>query len=214
MEINSDAHPEIGPLPVNIAQYDIIFLGYSIWRGQCPPAVRSFLNNYDLSGKTIMPFCTSGSSSIAGSLSKIQELCQNSIVTAGFRGTASTTDEQIRIWLSDNQFSEKLPMHMKLITQRGDIIIKLNNSNAAKHRADMLPLQLDFSDYNNTEKIAYPAEKIDMSNSAAGMAPQAVELMIYALWANLALFYKNRSFPSSLIPLGSNESGAEYMTAS
>lgn len=105
-------------------------------------------------------------------------------------------------------------MHMKLITQRGDIIIKLNNSNAAKHRADMLPLQLDFSDYNNTEKIAYLAEKIDMSNSAAGMAPQAVELMIYALWANLALFYKNRSFPSSLIPLGSNESGAEYMTAS
>lgn len=105
-------------------------------------------------------------------------------------------------------------MRMKLITQRGDIIIKLNNSNAAKHLAEILPFQLDFSDYNNTEKIAYPAKKIDVSDSASGTAPQAGDLTIYAPWGNLALFYKQGSFSSSLIPLGSIESSAEYMTAS
>ena len=161
-----------------------------------------------------MPFCTSGSSSIAGSLSKIQELCQNSIVTAGFRGTASTKDKQIRIWLNDNQFSEKLPMRMKLITQRGDIIIKLNNSNAAKHLAEILPFQLDFSDYNNTEKIAYPAKKIDVSDSASGT--DTIRNAARQIVTKLFNFFLNHviHFSSSLIPLGSIESSAEYMTAS
>lgn len=103
-ELNSDARPAIEPLGVDVSQYDVILLGYPIWWGQCPPVVRTFLDNNDLSGKTIMPFCTSGSSGIGGSLSKIRDLAPDSTVTDGFRGTSSTTMTQIDEWLNNNQF--------------------------------------------------------------------------------------------------------------
>lgn len=220
-ELNSDARPAIQPLPVDAAQYDTIILGYPIWWGQCPPPVRTFLESYDFSGKTIMPFCTSGSSGISGSLSKIRELCPDSTITEGFRGTASTTEEQIDTWLDENGFTAAEPAtgtdaaetaRMRLITGRGDIVIRLRDNDAAQRLADMLPLELEFSDFNNTEKIAYPPEEIDVSNTEAGTAPKAGDLTIYAPWGNLALFYQDGSYSSSLVPLGSVEEGAEYMT--
>lgn len=103
-EINSDIHPDIQTLSADIEQYDVIFLGYPIWWGQCPPPVQTFLDTYDLSGKTIMPFCTSGSSGISGSLSKINQLCPDSTVTNGFRGTSSTTNVELSTWFTDNGF--------------------------------------------------------------------------------------------------------------
>ena len=212
-ELNSDARPAIRPLEVDVTQYDVILLGYPIWWGQCPPVVRTFLDSYDLSGKTIMPFCTSGSTGISGSLSKIRELAPDSTVTDGFRGTSSTGAAQIEEWLSDNHFTEAVFMRMKLATADGDIIVKLENNNAAKNLAAMLPLDLNFSDYNNTEKIAYPPEKIDTSNTTSGTVPKAGDLTIYAPWGNLALFYRDWSYSSSLIPLGSIESGVERIPA-
>lgn len=212
-EINSDARPAIEPLDADISQYDVILLGYPIWWGQCPPAVRTFLESYDLSGKTVMPFCTSGSSGISGSLDKIRELAPDSTVSEGFRGTATATSEQIQAWLDGNHFAEAVSMRMKLSTENGDIIIKLENNSAAKNLAAMLPLDLDFSDYNNTEKIAYPPEDIDISDTEAGTAPDAGDLTIYAPWGNLALFYREWSYSSDLIPIGSIETGAEYIPA-
>lgn len=46
--------------------YDVVFIGYPIWWGQTPKIVYTFLESYDLSGKTIVPFCTSGSSGMGG----------------------------------------------------------------------------------------------------------------------------------------------------
>lgn len=212
-EITADARPAIEPLPVEVAQYDVILLGYPIWWGQCPPVVRTFLDTYDLAGKTIMPFCTSGSSGIAGSLDKIRELAPDSTITEGFRGTSSTTDGQIRTWLEANPFPGTSSMRMRLITQSGDVIVRLDDNSAAKSLAGMLPLHLDFSDYSQTEKIAYPPEDIDVAGTAAGTAPKAGDLTIYAPWGNLALFYKDGSYSDALIPLGSVEAGFEYLDA-
>lgn len=212
-ELESDARPEIEEMDLDIAAYDVILLGYPIWWGQCPPAVRTFLESYDLSGKTILPFCTSGSSGISGSLSKIRELAPDSTVTEGFRGTASTTNTQIEQWLDSNHFTETVSMRIKLATADGDIIIKLENNSAAENLAAMLPLDLDFSDYNNTEKIAYPPEEIDVSDTAGGTAPGIGDLTIYAPWGNLALFYRDGNYSSDLLPIGSIEIGVEYIPA-
>ncbi len=212
-ELNDDSRPDILPLSVDIEQYDVILLGYPIWFGECPPPVRTFLSENDLSGKTIMPFCTSGSSGISGSLAKIRELCPDSTVTSGFRGTSSTTVEQIEQWLSDNDFWEAISTRIKLSAPGGDIIIKLLDNGAAQDLADMLPTELDFSDFNNTEKIAYPPEDIDLAGTESGTAPAAGDLTIYAPWGNLALFYRDYGYSSSLVPLGSVESGMEYVTS-
>lgn len=100
---------------------------------------------------------------------------------------------------------------IKLRTDYGNIVIKLNNSAAAKNLADMLPIDLNFSDFNNTEKIAYPPEDIDFPYSERGAAPIAGDLTLYAPWGNLALFYRDLSYSNDLVPLGSIESGAEYV---
>lgn len=46
--------------------YDVVFIGYPIWWGQTPKIVYTFLENYDLSGKTVIPFATSGGSGMGG----------------------------------------------------------------------------------------------------------------------------------------------------
>lgn len=61
------ARPGIADKVDNIADYDIIFVGYPIWFGKAPKIVHTFLEAHDLAGKTVVTFCTSGSSEIAGS---------------------------------------------------------------------------------------------------------------------------------------------------
>jgi len=60
--------PEIKPLDVDFAQYDVIFIGYPIWFGTYAPPVEAFLNQVDLSGKKIVPFCTFGSGGLDSSV--------------------------------------------------------------------------------------------------------------------------------------------------
>lgn len=54
----SSARPALAGEPLDVETYDVVYLGYPIWNDQIPGAVYSFLERYDLSGKTIVPFCT------------------------------------------------------------------------------------------------------------------------------------------------------------
>ena len=60
--------PEIKPLDVDFSKYDVIFLGYPIWFGTYAPPVETFLEQVDLSGKKIVPFCTFGSGGLDSSV--------------------------------------------------------------------------------------------------------------------------------------------------
>lgn len=64
---NDAARPAIASKVENIADYDIIFVGYPIWFGKAPKIVHTFLEAHDLAGKTVVTFCTSGSSEIGES---------------------------------------------------------------------------------------------------------------------------------------------------
>lgn len=97
-----DARPAIAGNIENIDEYDTIFLGYPIWWGTMPRIINTFLDTYDLSGKTIIPFCTSGSSGISTSVSAIRSICTDSDVTDGMRGTSSTSEVEIEEWLADD----------------------------------------------------------------------------------------------------------------
>ncbi len=67
----------------NIGQYETIFIGYPVWQGTFPQPIASFLTEYDLSGKTIVPFCTYGSTGFGSSVSKIKELAPKATVFDG-----------------------------------------------------------------------------------------------------------------------------------
>ncbi len=68
----------------NIGKYDTIFLGFPTWGMQLPPPMKSFLRQYDLSGKTIIPFNTNAGYGVGSSLQTVKELCPNSTVLEGF----------------------------------------------------------------------------------------------------------------------------------
>ncbi len=67
---DESARPEIKN-DINTDNYDIIFLGYPIWWGDVPKIILTFLDSHNLDGKTVIPFCTSGSSSISNSLNTL-----------------------------------------------------------------------------------------------------------------------------------------------
>lgn len=62
----------------NIEQYDVVFIGFPTWGMQLPPPMKSFLKQYDLSGKTIVPFNTNGGYGIGSSFETVKQLCPNS----------------------------------------------------------------------------------------------------------------------------------------
>ncbi len=100
------ARPEFEPIAANIDDYDTIFLGYPIWWGTMPKIIDTFLDTYDLSGKTVMPFCTSGGSGISTSVSAIRNAEPDTDVKNGLRGSASTSSSQIEAWLKNNNVSK------------------------------------------------------------------------------------------------------------
>lgn len=98
--------PKLAAHVDNMDDYSIVFLGYPIWYYDLPMAVYSFLEEYDLSGKTIIPFVTSGASGFTGTLSTIQELQPNaSVRTGGFdvkhSRVAEVTQEDVSKWIDN-----------------------------------------------------------------------------------------------------------------
>lgn len=79
-ELNNNARPEIKDTVENIDSYNTIYLGYPIWWGDLPMICYTFLESYDFSGKTIVPFCTHAGSGNAGTQSKIQSAVSNAEV--------------------------------------------------------------------------------------------------------------------------------------
>lgn len=68
----------------SIQKYDIVFVGFPTWGMQLPPPMKSFLNQYDLSGRTIVPFNTNGGYGIGSTFDTVKKLCPNSTVLEGF----------------------------------------------------------------------------------------------------------------------------------
>lgn len=106
-EQQEDAGPELSTVIENIEQYDTIFLGYPNWWGDMPMAIYTFLDTYDLSGKTIAPFITHGGSGLSGTPENIQEEELNASVTEGLAidgDEASDSSEDVVDWLNSLGF--------------------------------------------------------------------------------------------------------------
>ena len=105
-EKNSNARPELTGSVTDFDDYDVIYLGYPIWWGDMPMPVYTFLESYDFSGKTIIPFCTHAGSGLSGTVSSIQTACSGATVRDGLAiaGTTAQNDresaeKQVSDWL-------------------------------------------------------------------------------------------------------------------
>lgn len=102
-EMRSDARPELSTHVENMDEYDIVYIGYPIWWYIEPMAIRTFLEEYDFSGKTVIPFATSLGASIEESVDNIASLAEGATVLDGvtIRTGQEDQSEDISEWLTD-----------------------------------------------------------------------------------------------------------------
>ena len=98
---DASVRPEISGTVENMGQYDVVFLGYPIWWGEAPRILSTFVESYDFSGKTIVPFCTSGGSGISSSASNLEQLTSGATWLEGQRMKSSDSEDDIREWIDD-----------------------------------------------------------------------------------------------------------------
>lgn len=101
-ELRRNARPEITGHVDNMADYVVIYLGYPNWWGTMPMAVFTFLEAYDLAGKTIVPFCTHEGSGMGRSERDIGKLCPDARVLRGIAikgGSVQSAENDISDWL-------------------------------------------------------------------------------------------------------------------
>lgn len=106
-EMNDDtARPAISGSLGNIDSYDSLYIGYPIWWGTMPKIMNTFFDTYDLRGKTLLPFCTSGGSGIDKSVDDIKTLEPDADVKNGLQIGSSNADNcenDVAKWLEDNK---------------------------------------------------------------------------------------------------------------
>ena len=103
-EQSDGARPELATHLENLDSYDTNFLGFPNWWGDMPMAVYTFLDEVDLSGKTVIPFVTSGGSGFSNTISTIQQMEPQATVQEGLSiGASSATgaQQQVESWLSE-----------------------------------------------------------------------------------------------------------------
>ena len=100
-----DARPAISGGVENMEQYDVIFLGYPNWWASIPMPVASFLEEYDFSGKTIVPFCSHGGGRFGQSLTAITKLVPDALLGEGLAVSysgGSSLSSDVTAWLEEN----------------------------------------------------------------------------------------------------------------
>lgn len=103
-EQSEGARPELATHLENLDSYDTIFLGFPNWWGDMPMAVYTFLDEVDLSGKTVIPFVTSGGSGFSNTISTIQQMEPQATVQEGLSisgSSATGAQQQVESWLSE-----------------------------------------------------------------------------------------------------------------
>ncbi len=104
-ELSAKARPELTAHVDNMDEYDTIILGYQNWWSTMPMAVYTFLEEYDFSGKKILPYCTHEGSGLSGTERDIVRSCPNATVKSGLsiNGTnAGSAKKIVESWLKKN----------------------------------------------------------------------------------------------------------------
>lgn len=160
--------PEIAEPLDSIEEYDVVFVGYPIWWGEEPRIIDTFFESYDFSGKTVIPFCTSGGSGISTSEKNIGNLTEIGNQLSGKRFSSGAGEKEISDWIDTLSLPEKKTEAKLNIEVNGhNLSATLADNSSAKALADLIadkPLTLSLDDYSNFEKTGYLPEKLPENN--------------------------------------------------
>ena len=102
IEMNDRAsRPAIAEVKENMAEYDVIFLGFPIWWYREPSIIDTFMESYDFAGKIIVPFATSGGSELKDTSRNIQALAKGAVVATGKRFDSGVGVDELKAWAQE-----------------------------------------------------------------------------------------------------------------
>lgn len=219
-----NARPELVNHVDNMEDYDVVFLGFPNWWYTAPMAIFSFIEEYDFSGKTVVPFCAHGTGGLAGSVTDITAALPDSTEVLEpigvYRPDIDSAQSVINEWLEGLGFEEReadievenTERKLKMTVNGQEVAITLYDTPAANALYDMLPLDLNFEDFNGIEKISYLSQELTTEGEPDGCDPDVGDLCLYAPWGNLSIFYQDFRYSDSLIMLGHIDSGMDVIS--
>ncbi len=160
-----DARPAIANSVEDMGQYDVVLIGYPIWWGRAPKIIHTFLESYDLSGKTIATFCTSGGSGHEDATLRDYEPDAAWLEGRRFSGTSQVED-----WINGLDLSKTVDNEAnKMYIQIGDTVwtAALENNPSVTAWKELLakgPLTVDMSDYGGFEKVGSIGTALPQTN--------------------------------------------------
>lgn len=102
VEMNDrSSRPAIKSKVKNMEQYDVVFVGFPVWWYREPSIIDTFMESYDFSGKTVVPFCTSGGSGLGSTSSNLQALAKGAKVIEGKRLSFMATEGSLKKWIEE-----------------------------------------------------------------------------------------------------------------
>lgn len=97
-----NCRPPITGQVQDMAQYDVVFIGFPVWWYREPSVIDTFLDAYDFAGKKLVPFCTSGTSGLGDTAKRLQELVgPGAVVAEGKRLEGTVSEEELKAWAAE-----------------------------------------------------------------------------------------------------------------
>lgn len=210
-ERQENARPELTATVENMDSYDTVFLGYPIWYGDMPMAVYTFLESYDWSGKTIIPFSTHAGSGLGGTESRIASACPNAELLSGFTisGQTAQNDREaanraVSEWLDTIEVPGESGTTAITMTV-GDTVItaELSDSQTTRDFLALLPRTVTLSRYGDREYYGNPGGTLSTEGEAIPDFENG-DVTFYPPSGNLAIFFGNEdtSNQANLIRMG------------
>ena len=178
------ARPAISGSIPNFEQYDTVFIGYPIWWGQEPRIIDTFMESYDFSGKTVIPFSTSSSSGIGTSETNLHNLGSDKIDwLAGRRFSASAKQSDVADWIKSLNIlnsDENAETFLNVTVGSRTFTATLEKNVAVDAFVEMLKesdIKIKMSDYSGFEKVGSLGKTLPTDNSR--ITTKAGDIVLY-----------------------------------
>lgn len=209
---DKNARPEIKS-DINITEYDTIFLGYPIWWGDCPRIIQTFIETGKLNGKSVIPFCTSGSSGISGSEGTLKTYKDVNWL-AGKRLT--TSKDEVVNWVKSlnlnvaNETKENSDLNtIKVEVNNKELIVELEDNQATKELIKKLNegnVVVEAQEYGGFEKVG--SLGFSLTKDDKQIKTEAGDIVLYQ-GNQISLFYNSNSWSYTKLGRVTNVSANE-----
>lgn len=198
-----NARPAINGEVKNMEKYDVVFLGYPIWHGQAPRIISTFLESYDFTNKTIIPFCASASSGIGSSDTNLHSLAPNADWIAGRRFASGTSQNTVAEWIEslDNKLApdgntpEQEEITKMYITINGNKLeVALAENSSVDALVEILKqgdITYTANDYGDFEKVGDIGHTLPQNNTQ--ITTETGDVILYQGRA-ICLYYDTNSW--------------------